>query len=829
MNPPNRLNWPALLTLVVGALAVVALVAWQCLIDPAIPFLSARSPADWIVHPTPWILEARQVKERRVRFRTTFDLDAPPQAGRVRLRAFRGYVLWVNGSRIAGEADLAAAWKREQQHDVTGALRAGGNDLEVEVVHVTGPPALWLVLRADRTTVKTDGTWQSQTADGPWQPVRLADEPMQHPVVRTSPTVAEGWRRSWRFVLACSAAAALAVGIGGWVSRRGRAASASSGRLTEGSLLGLVVVLWVALSVNNLLRLPPVVGFDASAHFEYLRFLEIHHRLPLASDGWEMYQPPLYYVATALLVSAGRSAGWTDAPAAIPKMLSMIGGLAQIVLVWCVLGLLFPESRRTRLAGLILAAAMPMNLYMSQYPSNEMVSVALVTAGLVLALRILRHDATTWRACAALGVVLGLGMLAKHTAFLAVVVVVAVLAGRIILGGVRRWRLWLTRVGVTAAAVLLVAGWYSLRNVIHFGNPLVGNWDPASGNVWWQDPGVGTSANYTRFGRCLTEPFYSSLYSYADGVFSTVWGDGMCAGIPDVAFRAPWHYDLMAAGYTLAWLPTVLIAIGLIAAVVGWVRRPTASWALVAGHGLLVGFAVFYMTLKLPYHAQAKGFYGLTAMACLCALGAWGFDLTGRAMGRLRFLLWIPLLIWAINAYASYVVLPLTARDHDHMGQVFGYQGNPDRGIEHFCAAVRKGPGLIDAYVRLGGLLHNQQRYAEAKRAWQDGLARDPNHLEMLHSLAWLLATCPDATVRDGPAARDLAERACRLTERKTAIHLDALAAALAETGRFDEAIKTLERAIELARSNSRRDVIPAMRSRLADYHAGRPYRLPGR
>ena len=38
-----------------------------------------------------------------------------------------------------------------------------------------------------------------------------------------------------------------------------------------------------------------------------------------------MYQPPLYYVATALLVSAGRSSVWTDAPAAVPKILSMLG------------------------------------------------------------------------------------------------------------------------------------------------------------------------------------------------------------------------------------------------------------------------------------------------------------------------------------------------------------------------------------------------------------------------------------------------------------------------------------------------------------------------
>jgi len=833
MKAARRSSLLAVLTLVSLAAGVVGLVAWRSLGDPSVPFLSVRPPAAWIVHAMPWQLTARQVKERRVRFRMQFDLPSEPGSGYIRLRAFRGYTLWVNDAKIGGVRDLAASWKHVQEHDVAGALRSGRNEIQVEAVHNTGPPALWLVLEADETTVRTDAQWQARIDGGEWAPVRLATEPMAHPITRTSPTVADGWRDAWSLVALWTAVAAAVAAVVCWVRRRGRRrlddddTTTRPGRRTELALLGLVALLWLLLCANNLYRLPPVVGFDSPAHLEYVSFVQTHQRLPLASDGWEMYQPPLYYVLSACAIPLGRSAGWTDAEAAVPKLISMIGGLLQVILVWWVLRIMFPDSVRARSAGLVLAAAMPMNLYMSQYPSNELMSVALVTASVVLALRICRDDAATWGRYAILGGVLGLAMLAKHTAFLAVVVVLTVMAGRVAAGGVRRWRGVFGRVGVTAVTLLLVAGWFGYRNWAHFGNPLVGNWDPVSGNAWWQDPGVGTSAYYLRFGRSLTEPFHSCLYSYGDGIYSTLWGDGMCAGIADVRFRPPWHYDLMAVGYALAWLPTALIAVGLVAAVVRWIRRPDATWALLVGHGLLVGFAVFYMTLKLPYYAQAKGFYGLTAMACLCVLGGWGFDLVSRGVGRLGVVLWIVLVVWAVNAYASVFVWPVDAQTHCNLGHVFSYQGKSDRGVEHFRQAVCKDPDLIDAYAPLGGLLSNLGRYAEARQAWQDGLARDPNHLELMNNLAWLLATCSEAAVRDGPAALKLAQRACNATGHENPFVLDSLAAAQAENGQFDQAVKTVERAIELARSQGRHNALPGMRSRSAMYEAGRPYRGP--
>jgi tetratricopeptide (TPR) repeat protein len=240
---------------------------------------------------------------------------------------------------------------------------------------------------------------------------------------------------------------------------------------------------------------------------------------------------------------------------------------------------------------------------------------------------------------------------------------------------------------------------------------------------------------------------------------------------------------------------------------------------------VLVGLAVFYMTLKIPSYAQAKGFYGLTAMACLCVLGGLGFDRLSRWFGRFGVVLWVPLLVWAMNAYASFFVLPTDAQMHENLGEVFAYQGLPERGIEHFRKSLRLNPRQPIATARLADVLIKLKRYAEARDVLKTGLIHSPGDLELMNNLAWLLATCPQDDVRDGREALRLAQRTCQITREQVPSLLDTLAAAQAETGDFPAAIQTLSRAIRLAGSIGREDLAGGLRSRLAMYEAGKPYR----
>jgi tetratricopeptide (TPR) repeat protein len=95
----------------------------------------------------------------------------------------------------------------------------------------------------------------------------------------------------------------------------------------------------------------------------------------------------------------------------------------------------------------------------------------------------------------------------------------------------------------------------------------------------------------------------------------------------------------------------------------------------------------------------------------------------------------------------------------------------------------------------------------------------------MLDELAWLLATYPDSTLRDGTEAVRLAERACALTQRQVPSILDTLGAAYAESGEFQRAIDTTEEALKRAHSSGDSDAITLSENILAVIRENMPYR----
>ena len=104
----------------------------------------------------------------------------------------------------------------------------------------------------------------------------------------------------------------------------------------------------------------------------------------------------------------------------------------------------------------------------------------------------------------------------------------------------------------------------------------------------------------------------------------------------------------------------------------------------------------------------------------------------------------------------------------------------------------------------------------------QTTLRLNPKNLEQaFNSLAWLLATCPESTVRNGEKAVQSASRACELSQWKEAAYIDTLAAAYAEAGAFDQAVKFQKQSLEMTRAPGRR----RMQERLKLYQQRKPYR----
>ena len=97
----------------------------------------------------------------------------------------------------------------------------------------------------------------------------------------------------------------------------------------------------------------------------------------------------------------------------------------------------------------------------------------------------------------------------------------------------------------------------------------------------------------------------------------------------------------------------------------------------------------------------------------------------------------------------------------------------------------------------------------------------------LLGSLAWLLATCPEDAQRDGTRAVELASALAEQTHYADPYVLDTLAAAYAESGRFDQALATVDAALQLARERGDREIEKTLSARRAVYAAGQAFREP--
>lgn len=150
--------------------------------------------------------------------------------------------------------------------------------------------------------------------------------------------------------------------------------------------------------------------------------------------------------------------------------------------------------------------------------------------------------------------------------------------------------------------------------------------------------------------------------------------------------------------------------------------------------------------------------------------------------------------------------------------------------IEALEAALKRPPVFAYAYVDLARALWHASRFREARSALESGLAAFPDDRELARSLAWILATCSRDDVRDGKEAVRLATAACdpkRHSTPASADLLDTLAAALAEAGDFDQALKVLAEARAAAATAGKPEFERALAAREDLYRSKRPYRSP--
>ena len=172
---------------------------------------------------------------------------------------------------------------------------------------------------------------------------------------------------------------------------------------------------------------------------------------------------------------------------------------------------------------------------------------------------------------------------------------------------------------------------------------------------------------------------------------------------------------------------------------------------------------------------------------------------------------------------------PKDAATQLQLGMMYSAKKNWPKAFEIYTAVLKIEPanelafrGRADAYLNSG-------HQAEAIADYEKALKLQPKDESVLNNFAWVLATSPNDKLRNGRRAIELATEACKLTEYKAAFILSTLAAAYAETGDFDAAVKWATKAIELAdkpdANENDKESRDALKKELEHYKAKKPTR----
>lgn len=602
--------------------------------DPDICFIDHGRTGFWIMYPSPLTTLKRSGPHGAiVRFSKDFFLDELPASVFLHLKACRHFQVLLNGIPVRVPFPANGNWKKEVRVDISRLLRPGNNSLRVDVQNPAGPQLLHLFIEGLKDPIRTDDSWRAGNEEGEAQAI-LADDTRMNPESYSFTTSREFHGAKIKIVTFLFVVMTAMFLVG-------RILALNPGRAVIPAIpLCGVTVFWIFLFFYKMVRLPPILGFDADGHLEYIAYIIGNHSLPTASEGWSMFHPPFFYLVSVGALKVLKPLFPMVNSLILLKGIPFLCGLGNIWVAHTLGRQLFPNEPARQFVATLFSGILPMNIYLSALVGNEPLHAFLAGCSVLLTVQMLRSEKTKFSRIVALGIFLSLAILSKVTALVMVPVILFFLAGKMI--GVEGMNL----LGVAKRVCLLLlfpaalCGWYFIGNLVNFGQLLVINWH-LPGQMWWQDPGFHTINYYLGFGDSLRHPYFSGFHSFWDGIYSSLWGDGYISGAAFLRDRpAVWNYQFMSIGYLVAIPATFILIAGVWRAVSRILGEEDIGsrlvWSFLVTSIYVLGFFVLYSTLKVPIYAQAKAFYGLAAMGALSILFALGFGWIDDFLARLR-------------------------------------------------------------------------------------------------------------------------------------------------------------------------------------------------
>jgi hypothetical protein len=641
---------------------------YQAWCNPRIEFLVPSLKGRWILHSADDVFADRL--SGTVVFRRKFNLTEIPSRAVFNVKAASRFSISVNGRIVEADSRRTGKnWKRSRKYDVAPYFVGSWNIIEIRVDNSEGLPALRVEapLLENGLDLSSNNLWESAREPNLSRWNRCIYPHQEPPAFGEEKSPVQ---KSFAYpILLCVYGLFILVAVNprnllhrppplnsqeseGMSRSRQHAGSDLFRRSARMALLAMAVLAILSIGVHNVKSFPYEKScFDGKMHVDYIKYVAETWRVPLATQGWEMYHPPLYYFLSAIVYRLLDGAHHEILFLKAIQGLGFLSGLACILFTWLILRICLKGNYSMQLFGLSVSAFLPMLIYMSPNISNEVFSAAMMAFSLYLLIRFGFQDTIAIKHSVVLGAVFGLAMLSKYTAFLFLLVALGVFLLRIILrSGHRRREMAVLLIFTTV--VFAVCGWFYVRNAVLFHNPFVANWDAQSGYHVEQPPGYRTLGFFMEFGGVLTHaPELSRWSSFWDGYYGSMW--------MDTHFSMLDHRDKKANSYgsvllALALLPSAAMLLGLYRVLQRIVISRAFQPEMAIVIAVLIGiFAMIHFSLRVPSVTNSKAFYSL---ALLPAFGVFaGTGLSEMAGNLKKFSPILHLCLFALFALTGYL------------------------------------------------------------------------------------------------------------------------------------------------------------------------------
>lgn len=286
-------------------------------------------------------------------------------------------------------------------------------------------------------------------------------------------------------------------------------------------LVGLLVAINGVVLANAILH-DPAIGYDARAHFAYIRVLS-EGRLPSEADTYEFFTPPLSYLPAALVRRLGF--GGLFLAGKVAQYLNVLYSLGVTVCLIRLCERIRPGCRSFKCASLLLLGMLPVFYKTFAFVRPEPLLVLLSLLVIERAVLIFVMDRLDWLSVLALGALLGLLLLVRQQAGFVILALGVFVVARAIAR--RETALAYVRaLAVALAAAAAIAGWFYLRHASQRGSPLA---------YTRQSLPLSLSNNPQHFylgtgdGRLFTDPVRPAFRNQLlPKLYSETWGDHEC-------------------------------------------------------------------------------------------------------------------------------------------------------------------------------------------------------------------------------------------------------------------------------------------------------------